>query len=469
MKKQWKMIATIAVVLVLLGGAAFMLSGDDAQEADGESQMVYKIEKTLLKDILVENSSDGYHLLCEENLEVEGLENLPVDESGLKKIFNASFELEAMKQVNDGGSRLEEFGLEHPKATVTLTKRNEDKIKIFIGDKTPEDDQTAYYVGCENEVYVVEEDALLVFFYGKENLISKTITPSYDSSSDEISIKEISVRREDETIKIQHQDSENLAGYVLDSYYILEPIKYAATPSISEEFIPSLFDLSAVAVAAVRPSEKELEKFGLEEPYVTVDVSYSLSGEDVALKIRSSKPTEDGLVYVQNEVDEVVYLCTTSQITWSDMTVQDLVSKSVITPDIRTLESLAIETEEEDTQEFKLENMDDTENAKVSYNGTELEMDNFKNFYYSLISVTADEVVFDEFPKMSTDDMILKVQFRYSDGSEDEVCYYDQGARQVYAELNDKECGYRLNTTQIETVKNTLGKLINGEKIEARY
>lgn len=470
MKKQWKMIAIIGIVLLLLGGAAILLAGGNSEENVADNgQMIYEMEKTLLKDILVENSAGGYHLSCEETLKVEDMEQLPVDENGLKKIFNASYQLEAKKKIKDGGSRLNEFGLDRPDVKVTITKRNDEKVVFSIGEKTPEDDSAAYYVGWNEDVFVVEEDLLKVFFYGKENLISRSLTPAYDSSSDEVSIKEIVVTRSGETIKIQHKDSENLAGYVLDSYYIVSPIEYAASPSISEDFIPALFDLDAAAVVAVNPSKKELESFGLAEPEVTVDVSYTMSGEEEIIKLRSSKPTASGAVYVKTEEDAIVYLCTAAQISWSDMTLQDFVSKSVLTPDIGTLEHLVFKMEDGSSYTLNLEHMDDTENAKVSYEGTNFEMDSFKNFYYSLISITADEVVFENFPEMSEEDLILTVQFSYADGTKDEVRYYDQEARRIYAELNEEECGYHLNATQIENVKNNLQKLINGEKIEARY
>lgn len=471
MKKQWMTIAALCIGLIFLGAAGFLLSKspDKGNDESASEVVLLKMDKTALLGVNVQNESGGYEFVCQDKVGIGGLDGLPVDELVLKEIFQAAVTLESQKKVSDGGERLDQFGLDNPRAEVQIMKRDGETLKLSIGDLTPDEQTRSYYVCWENEVYVMAETEVEVFLYGEEQLISKEMTPVYDESSDEILVTEMEIKSREETIRIEHLKSEELAGYLVDSYKITSPVEYAATASISEDFISSLFNLKALAVAAVHPTTEELEAFGLAEPYKEVVVNYQAAGEGLSFRLCTSKPTGSGAVFVQTEEEEVIYMCSTEQITWSEMTVQDFLSRSVLVPDIRSVQTIDIETEEGSPYTFKLENMDSSEEAAVFCNGNALEVENFKNFYYSLISVTAEEILFENFAKAGSMPMILKVTYHYQNGDKDVLTCYEESVRRIYAELDGKELGFRLTASQLETVTNNLKCLIDGKKIEARY
>ena len=475
MKKQWLTIGILCIGILILGGACFfLLKPDDPEKSDAESgnyQILDEITEDDVESVIVSNASGGYEAdWNDDSVIIKDCDNIAIDSSAVKKIQNAIKGITAEKKVTDGKGRLNEFGLEDDPVEVTVTGKGE-KESLMIGDEVPGQDSSQWYVLWKEEVYIVSDSNVKAFQYGVKDLVSKQITPDRDESDDSFRVTLADIQGEGmDEIQIRHQGSEELAGYQVDSYQLTAPINYPASAAVSEDILPMFFGLKAQEVAMLHPTAEDWAQVGLDQPYRQVEIEYQTkNSEKNKLSILVSNIDGAGNLYVENGSD-VIYKCRPQDISWLNLTVDTVISHTILIPDVTSLKTLTITQGDGSSYQIQFQNMG-TDNGKVLYDGKELDVDSFRNFYYGLISVEADEVILENLPDTSGMNKIAEIKFAYMDESKksDTVTYYSESARKAYAVLDGNERGFRLSETQIDTVLGNLQKLINGEEIKARY
>lgn len=475
MKKQWLTIGILCMGILILGGACFfLLKSDDSEKSDVESgnyQILDEITEDDVASVVVSNASGGYEAdWNDDSVIIKDCDNIAIDNSAVKKIQNAVKGITAEKKVTDGKGRLNEFGLEDDPVEVTVTGKGE-KESLMIGDEVPGQDSSQWYVLWKEEVYTVSDSNVEAFQYGVKDLVSKQITPDRDESDDSFRVTLADIQGEGmDEIQIRHQGSEELAGYQVDSYQLTAPINYPASAAVSEDILPMFFGLKAQEVAVLHPTAEDRAQVGLDQPYRQVEIEYQTKdSEKNKISILVSNIDGAGNLYVENGSD-VIYKCRPQDISWLNLTVDTVISHTILIPDVTSLKTLTITQGDGSSYQIQFQNMG-TDNGKVLYDGKELDVDSFRNFYYELISVEADEVILENLPDTSGMNKIAEIKFAYMDESKksDTVTYYSESARKAYAVLDGNERGFRLSETQIDTVLGNLQKLINGEEIKARY
>ena len=475
MKKQWLTIGILCIGILILGGACFfLLKSDDSEKSDVESgnyQILDEITEDDVESVMVSNALGGYEAdWNDDSVIIKDCDNIAIDSSAVKKIQNAVKGITAEKKVTDGKGRLNEFGLEDDPVEVTVTGKGE-KESLMIGDEVPGQDSSQWYVLWKEEVYIVSDSNVEAFQYGVKDLVSKQITPDRDESDDSFRVTLADIQGEGmDEIQIRHQGSEELAGYQVDSYQLTAPINYPASAAVSEDILPMFFGLKAQEVAVLHPTAEDRAQVGLDRPYRQVEIEYQTKdSEKNKISILVSNIDGAGNLYVENGSD-VIYKCRPQDISWLNLTVDTVISHTILIPDVTNLKTLTITQGDGSSYQIQLQNMG-TDNGKVLYDEKELDVDSFRNFYYGLISVEADEVILENLPDTSGMNKIAEIQFAYMDESKksDTVTYYSESARKAYAVLDGNERGFRLSETQLDTVLGNLQKLINGEEIKARY
>ena len=475
MKKQWLTIGILCMGILILGGACFfLLKSDDSEKSDVESgnyQILDEITEDDVASVVVSNASGGYEAdWNDDSVIIKDCDNIAIDNSAVKKIQNAVKGITAEKKVTDGKGRLNEFGLEDDPVEVTVTGKGE-KESLMIGDEVPGQDSSQWYVLWKEEVYIVSDSNVEAFQYGVKDLVSKQITPDRDESDDSFRVTLADIQGEGmDEIQIRHQGSEELAGYQVDSYQLTAPINYPASAAVSEDILPMFFGLKAQEVAVLHPTAEDRAQVGLDQPYRQVEIEYQTkNSEKNKISILVSNIDGAGNLYVENGSD-VIYKCRPQDISWLNLTVDTVISHTILIPDVTSLKTLTITQGDGSSYQIQFQNMG-TDNGKVLYDGKELDVDSFRNFYDELISVEADEVILENLPDTSGMNKIAEIKFAYMDESKksDTVTYYSESARKAYAVVDGNERGFRLSETQIDTVLGNLQKLINGEEIKARY
>lgn len=480
MKKQIRLIAVALVCIILLGCAWFLLSDDDGAEetsaapASEEKTVLWQQEKDAVKSVCVSNENGGYTALWENGaLSVEALEGLPLDESAVSVVLSDAASVSAEQRIADGESRLADFGLDRPAGEVSVTFVDEKEFKLSLGSSVPGSEKASHYVRYDGSVYVVYDTYLKAFFYGEEDLISHQVTPDYDSSSDSFVVENVSVSGSGfpEAIALERVNSQQISGYQVNTYQLTAPLTYPANASNMETYLYSFFNLTAEKVAAVRPEDAELAAYGLNEPWARVELTYKDNEGVVQSLVFSLSEAADGSAYCMVDGVPAIYQCSMSDAAWASMDVDALVSREVMAPSLRSLRSLSIQGENGETAVLELRMEDGSDAYQVFCGGEELDVESFKNYYYTLISQSADEVLFDELPSTEAMKLLAVVTYEYQDEAQepDVVTYYQESERQLYVEINEAERGCRISNTQLQQMLERLDQLLAGEKVEARY
>lgn len=478
MKKQYRSIGILCICLAIIGGTALFLTRTEEKKSDtgrvDEEIVLSELDMDSLEGVTVENQEGGYHIRwANGNLVVEGLEGLPLDSAEMDGVQSRIIRLTGKKEIENGKKRLEEFGLKEPAAKVNIKQKTGEEMKLCIGNSVPDTSVECRYAEWNGEVYVMEEESVGVFLNKKETFLSKKVTPSYDGAEDGFLITCMEIVRNGESapLRVEYTESQKLAGYTVNSYQMTSPMVYPATAEVAESVLPAFFNLTAQTIEAVHPSDKQKEECGLIQPYRKAKVEYkdNQSGER-QFEIVVSEPNDQGMVNVMADNVDIIYECATEDMPWLNVEEQQIVSKEIMAPDMRALSKVKIREGEKEEYEFILQNPGEKD-GKVLYKDQELKMDNFKNFYYSLISMSADEVLFSGFADTEKMTGVTEISFEYIDSSKetDTVMYYQEAPRQLYATLNGSERAYRLTASQLETVLANVHKLADGQDVEARY
>ena len=429
MKRQWITAGVIGVCLVILGAIWFILGNpEETGEEDQKAETSVWKGKERIQEIRVENEQGGYILRWEnDEAEAEGMEDLPFDTKMADGIRDDLENMKTEKKVTDGKERLSDFGLITPKAQAEVIGENGKKIEISVGDEVPDQEDPSRYILWMDQVWTVKSSKVDGLLSGENGLISKKLTPDDTDGENSILVTRMTISRESEDdLTLAYAKSQELAGYTVNSYELVSPFTYPADAEVTSDVFPVLFGVEAKTVEAVH-----------------------------------------GQVYVMAGDTDVIYLCSQEDLPWLEYTEETLLSRTVLAPDIKTIEELVI-TEGGKTHRFRFEHVGE-ETEQITCDGTKTDGDSFRNFYYTLAGMSADEVLFDGFPDTSSMKEFLGIRYRYQDGTEDVLVCYEEGSRQIYGELNQKERGFRLSASQVETMLETLKRLTEGEEITARY
>lgn len=488
MKKQIRLIATIVICIAVLGGAWFLLSdSDNAKQAEESSSASAREEQMNLMthkkgDMLrihVANEKGGYTAKCTaDTVNVENLDGIPMNDSAVSEILSAPVSIRANTQIADGEQRMAEFGLAGNAGEVTMTFQDGSEEVLSVGDAVPGSEVASHYVLYQNGVYVVYDTYLKPFLYGEEDLITDQLTPENDSFT--IQSASLSGSGFEEPIALELTDTQELSGYLLNSYQLTAPFSYPADLASAEEYLSSFFGLTANAVVKIQPTDEEIVEYGLKEPWAKIEVAYKDAGGTAqSFALQTAAPDAQGNAFCIVDGIPVVYQCNLADAVWISETAENLVSREVLVPALRSLRSVSIQKESGETITLEIRETDaagsdtdsDANAYQVFYGEQELDLDSFKNYYYTLVSQSADEVLLENLPSAVGMPVAAVVTYEYADESRaaDIVTYYQESDRELYAEINQGERGCRLPYTQLQQMLTCLDQLIAGEKIEARY
>ena len=468
MKRQWIMAGILCLCLVALG-AVWLAMGNSSKPEEKKEEIALSGKGETARTILAENEQGGYTIEWnKEKAAVKGLEDLPVDEDVAKDVKAALESLTVERKIEDGADRLEDFGLSEASARAEIRWEDGTESQLLLGGEVPDEETSLRYISWNGEVYTTAAGNVEWLEYGEGDFLSRTLTPSETDGDQTVLVTRVSiVPRDGEEMTLAYTDSQELSGYTVNSYEMVSPREYPADASITENLFPGLFGLEADAVASVHPEESEKEAAGLSDPYKILQVEYTdAEGKTQSFSLAVGEP-KDGQVPVMADEVDVIYQCSQDKLSWMNVTEQDLVSHTVLAPDIKTLASLEIRAGEEEYV-FQMENVGEEEET-FRYGEEELDGDSFRSFYYSLISFSADEVLFEDYPDTSAMEEAARIRFVYQDGSEDVLTCFQEAPRQLYVKLDQGERGYRMSASLLENMLSTAKRLAAGEEITARY
>lgn len=480
MKKQIRYIIIAGIILAILIGALVFLLTMPNKEDESTSSTSSNTATTLIEQatgniekIVVQNSGGTYTLMgygaqVESKVESSGETSTVtttemvftmqehssylIDKDKSDALAYDCANLVASKVVNANNNPDSDYGLDKPRATVTVSFSDGSEKTIKVGNDVPGGKSAYIRMGDSNKIYVVALDSVNSMLVEKLQMFDKTILNSL-SDDETLSLLSVTGSGRKKALKLEKKAFSNIS-----SYYLSSPNQAACDADKIESLCDSsLFPLVADSVAAIDVKESDLSKYSLDKPYYILDAKTSTR----SYKILVSKPDKDENCYIMLNGADIIYKIESSVIDFMGGDGSDIVSKTIFYPNNLKLKSVDVsygkikDTYTIENTVTKNEDGVDITTTKVYYNGEETNITLFNKFMRNLSVLERAEKIpaYDE-----KSNPVLSVSVTYTDDTIDTLEIY-KGDKKAIVVLNGKAVG----TTELETAE----KLTNCAKFLA--
>lgn len=472
MKKQISYIIIAAVLLAVLVVALVLLlnmpDNKDDSSSTSDNTATTLIEQTVsdIEIITVDNSGGKYTLMgyaskdestvessgetstvttTEMIFTMQGYDTYLVDKDKSDSLAYDCSNLVASKTVNSKNNPDSDYGLDKPRATVTISFSDGSKKTIKVGNTVPGVESAYVRIDDQSKIYVVSLDSLESMLVEKLQMFDKTIMDSLgdDETLDSLSISG-SAR---ETALIIERNSFSSVS----EYYLSSPVTAACDNDAVESLRDyTLFPFVADSVAAVDITESDLSKYGLDKPYYTADAKTSSH----SYKLLISEPDEDKNCFIMAEGDKIIYKVESSIIDFMSNDGSELISDTIFYPNELKLDSAVI-SYEKGFDEYTLTHTTSKNNKGVDVTTTEVILGDaniqtslFSKFMKNM-SILSRAEKFPEYDKKV--EPILSVAVTYTNKTTDTLKIY-QADKKAVVVLNGNSVG----TVELETANQLL-------------
>ncbi len=503
----WIIIGT-AVVLIIVGIILLLnlLPGDDAQaDLDPGTKMTLTVDESgehqaaplLNKDGELDNNSYGNLLnyvpadITQIDLENEsgklsikcktatngegsestdsttytlvGFEDITLLSGGPDAIASDVSAIDFSSIVDIDGKNASDYGFDNPRAIAKITYSDNTTATITVGNDAPTSIGTYVMFGDNKTIYLVATDAVDGLFYSVLDLIDLNINEAV-TNEDNSEFESVTLSGSAYPSDIEIRPNEDSA---IDSTYVMiSPQKMYISETEGSAISGSIRGLYASSAVCVNPTDAQLEKYGLKNPYAKLTAIYP----DTTITLRASKPKDD-LLYIMADKN-IIYQIAAESVSWVSTSIDKLYPDVVINPNFNSLSNITVKdssgtysfdvktvTEAVTNTEGESENV---ENTTAFYNKEKLDHDNFHVFYQNLCNMQslskADSV---------SGSPAITIDISYSTGrATDTIKIYATNSTKYTAVLNDSICCtiYKSYCTKFT---DSVQDLINGDTVNS--
>ena len=394
---------------------------------------------------------------------LEGFEDYDLQGSRLIQIANSARSLIASEILFEEDANLAELGLTNPSATITIDYVDGTSAVLLIGDVAPGGDGAYAMRQGDSVVYLIPSNVAESFWRRDLDLLSLSITETPEEMP-EIRRAVLGGSVRTEPIVIEEMPVEEDAPFVLATHLIVSPVQNRLNATLGLESLIFSYGLQADKIEARFESAEELEAWGLDEPYSTLEI---VSTTHESFKLMVSAPDEYGMVYLIRENHSLVYRLNSQFILWLELTYFEMMDKFLVLPFIDSISLLEIHLPE-DTINITLEG--EGQELEVFVNGALYEagegvdsVGNFRTLYQDFLMLRYESIP-DE-PMSPDAPILLQFTYHYRDGSPpDTVTVFEGAARRVYVQLNDETPMFGLSSF-VDHLYRSIQSFLEGEQV----
>ena len=474
MKKK-KTIFILGIFLVLLIGVyGIIIMNNKRQKEEETTQTETQETKTLLnlnKEDIVKLS-----YIKENNImEFEKKEDtwiytsnpeLPLLQNYLTNMISIFTNLAATRTIEETTNNLNEYGLEKPAYTITVTTSDKKQTTLYLGIKNPiTSDYYAYIDGVEG-VYTIGSDRFSYFDYPLYEMAQADIFPTIDSSS----IDELSLTWNGQEIKLETLEESSYDSSNLISWYLTSPFEHeiAADSSLIDTQLQKIENIMYAKLAAFQSSpftEEQLEEMGFTNPKGKISFHYidsktgTLEQKSYTMLIGNSDGGE--YYYAMEEGSNKVNFIGASTIdSIMSYTANDYIYKYFALVNIETVDEVLVQEED---MIFRLKDIPKTssgENQSGEEESTTIEEEQeqreseIRSLYRSIISINAEKVI--DIEEEEKEWLDFQVTFKRNDEKEDIVLKFAVYDANFYLASVNGEARYLVNKRDFENYKSTI-------------
>ena len=497
-KKTRQLVVFLSVLVVLAGCAlALVLSNREAPATTGStsSEATSSEDKRtpiLVRDMLeavhmkVANAKDTYNVEISENefgragCEIEGLEGLlSVGDSIAYYILENMCNLKAQRTIGEVDDHMA-YGLVKPSAKVEITFNDGTKEIITVGSEVPDGKYYHYIMreGDEN-VYVAQ---IYPNLFGDRflNLTTEVVNEiTYDENQEEeeavfgkISITSDDFTKQQIITNVADEELADRADPLSHVTYKMEPGRYPVSPYNLDLLVDSLLLIEAETIAATNPTQADMEKYGLADPYRVIE--YTLNYVNVKLTISRDM---DGVTYYMRDDTKVIFASYTEDILWATFDEEFLHNNYVFTVYTDTLESVTVDNKDGsflfEYQRTKVpateEGKEPTTKSAIFHKGKELIYNDWSKTMQNVIGVTMDEVYRGQATVAAGTEPDLRITLNYSkdyDREDTVIEIFDLGNRKALYRLDGVDYMIVPNV-HISHINNSIQRILEGKSVTA--
>jgi len=459
MKRQLRTLTICACGLALLIAALlailYWLPQSSTVEPQAESPdpklALLALAEANIRSIVVQHPEDT--ITAErgpQGLIITELEGYPVDQSAVSALVSRSANLTATRLIAEGQVTLADYGLDKPRAAVTVSAEDGQEYQFSLGAEAPASLGT--YVLMDEAVYLVEASQLAPFMDSLIDYVSLAVTEPLDAAS---TLSSIQLSRDGETVALTYIPEQNVSdlpgtatpapGTGGDSTTAATPAYYRMSAPVAAD-IPidrvstwshSLSALTAQSVVALSPDDAQLAALGF-RPAVTV--SYVTSdGDRVSLH---AAPAEAGAYHLMRAGVDILYKVNEGQIPWVKVTARTLLETLFPGVEPADLESITITPDE--GQAYRLVRTA----GGFTNNGTSITQSEFEAVTEAVLHIQPGYAAPTD-PGLSP---VLSIELRTTDGSLQSVELTPSGQGSLYASLAGSEITYTCEESIVRTL-----------------
>ena len=271
--KRSKRIYVLLGVLAAVSIATFAVSRftEHKEQIKNSDEIILELPGDSVQSLSWEYESETLAFHKDEKWLYDDDEAFPVNEKKINKLlkpfeeFGVPFVIEKVKDFA-------QYGLDNPTCTINL-KTKDKSYEILLGNYSNMDSERYVSIGDGN-VYLVKEDPLDKFNISLSDMIEHDNTPSIDKA-DEIKFSGA------ETYNIVYEE-DSASTYCNEDVYFTQQdnSKLPLDTSRVDSYLSNISDLKLKDYMTYNVSEKELQKYGLDKPELTITVGYTTEDKD---------------------------------------------------------------------------------------------------------------------------------------------------------------------------------------------
>ena len=247
----------------------------------------------------------------EKGYAIEGIEDFDLDQSKAETIIGYAANLTATKMITDNAENLADYGLDNPRATVTMNYKNGAASTWLIGSQAPTSTASYFAEKGGKAVFLIYSSAVNNLTATRNSL--HTVAMPW-SVTDATTVKDIVIEAEGrDTVELGYIDSDE-ANVSISTLRLLQPFVYAAHMDRSDEMFQGVIGLTISGYAG---ELGELENTGLEDGGALVKVTFQVAEDEentVEHVYRLGGYATSDQRYVQIDDTNAVYLTGTDNV-----------------------------------------------------------------------------------------------------------------------------------------------------------
>jgi len=477
MKKQLKYLIIFGAVLVVLGGAlaALLLTPNDGDETSSGLSTIKIVdrEKDTVEQVELINTHGTLHMVRTGNdkWEIPAMKGLPMSDDAMA-ILAGDVSFVAAYQKLESPKDAGEYGLAPAQATAKATFSDQSELVFELGNEIAGDSGYYFRVQGEEAIYVVPSDIGDSYLSKPGDFISSVMIAinilsdvEQNQSVGTIDLPWMTLAGETRSSPIEIKKRENIQKLHVGAaaFFIVEKGNWAWIEELRMvELLEPFKTIMAIDVPVVRPTDAQLQEYGLKTPFSTC--AFTSGGQTYFIKLGH---LEEGLYYAMVDGVDVIYKIGQESVPWAKTIKADLVSKKICMPSITTMKSVTVTTRD-GTYKFDVTFSSKEQQAsmvdRVRWNNEEIDESNFRSYYLNLIFPMGEEPA----QTVPTGKPALTIIYDYQDGDRDVVDYIPNGARRYFAQVNG--VGYfNVRDYYVDKIIADTQKVIKNEKVDTDF